>query len=152
METRLARREDLLGLLQLYRHLHPDGWLEEGDQALQVWERIWETPGYRIVVGEEGGELVSSCTVVIVPNLTHGGRPYALVENVVTRPDCRNLTGHTCSYRGTPATSISTFIILKTGAKPCITGRKSRQYFSFSAEDSSRAAETRNTISRGTGN
>ena len=26
----------------------------------------------------------------MVPNLTHGGRPYGLIENVVTRPDCRN--------------------------------------------------------------
>lgn len=32
----------------------------------------------------EGGEVLSSCTLLIVPNLTHGGRPYGVVENVVT--------------------------------------------------------------------
>ena len=32
---------------------------------------------------------MSSCTLLVVPNLTHGGRPYALVENVVTRPEYR---------------------------------------------------------------
>ena len=90
MEIRGIRPEELPQLLALYRHLHPDGWLEEGPRAAAVWEAIAATPWYRIVVAEEGGELVSSCTLLLVPNLTHGGRPYGLIENVVTRPDCRN--------------------------------------------------------------
>lgn len=90
MEIRLIRPEELPQLLALYRHLHPEGWLEDGPRAATVWEAISATPWYRIVVAEEGGELVSSCTLLLVPNLTHGGRPYGLIENVVTRPDCRN--------------------------------------------------------------
>lgn len=35
-------------------------------------------------MAEDGGEPVSTCTVAVIPNLTHGGKPYALVENVVT--------------------------------------------------------------------
>ena len=90
MDIRWIRPEELPQLLALYRHLHPEGWLEDGPRAAAVWEAISATPWYRIVVAEEGGELVSSCTLLLVPNLTHGGRPYGLIENVVTRPDCRN--------------------------------------------------------------
>ena len=32
----------------------------------------------------EGEKLLSTCTLLLVPNLTHQGRPYGLVENVVT--------------------------------------------------------------------
>ncbi len=90
MEIRLIRPQELNGLLELYRYLHSEDWLEDGPQARQIWEAIENMPGYSIIVAEEGGELLSSCTLLLVPNLTHGGRPYGLIENVVTRPDCRN--------------------------------------------------------------
>jgi GNAT superfamily N-acetyltransferase len=46
-------------------------------------------PRMRIFVGEEAGTLVTSCTLVVLPNLTRACRPWAVVENVVTRADCR---------------------------------------------------------------
>ena len=35
------------------------------------------------MVAEAGGRIAGSATLIIVPNLTHQGRPYAIVENVV---------------------------------------------------------------------
>jgi GNAT superfamily N-acetyltransferase len=45
--------------------------------------------GSTIFVGEVGGVLATSCTLVVVPNLTRGSSRYGLIENVVTHSDFR---------------------------------------------------------------
>ena len=86
---REAAEADLEGLLALYTQLH-DNTMPEGSPSLRaLWQRIMDDPGHHIIVAEEDGVIVSSCVVVVVPNLTHGQRPYALVENVVTHADHR---------------------------------------------------------------
>ncbi len=80
---------DLQGLLELYTWLH-DNPVPELTPALEaLWRQILADPCHHIVVAEEEGRIVSSCVCVIVPNLTHGQRPYALIENVVTHGDFR---------------------------------------------------------------
>ena len=54
MEIRLIRPQELTGLLELYRYLHSEDWLEDGPQARQIWEAIENMPGYSIIVAEEG--------------------------------------------------------------------------------------------------
>lgn len=80
--------DDYDGLMSLYLHLHETE-IPPFDTAKGVWEKILADENYHIIVAEENGEIVSSCTVVIVPNLTRGTRPYARVENVVTHADYR---------------------------------------------------------------
>ncbi len=70
---------DYRQLMELYLHLHETN-IPDCETAAETWEHI---------LAEEEGKLVSSCTVVIVPNLTRGPRPYARVENVVTHADYR---------------------------------------------------------------
>ncbi|MCG8545658.1 MAG: GNAT family N-acetyltransferase, partial [Alphaproteobacteria bacterium] len=41
------------------------------------------------LLGLRDGVHVTSCTLIVIPNLTRGGAPYALIENVVTHPDHR---------------------------------------------------------------
>ncbi len=42
------------------------------------------TSNLALLVAEDGGVVVGTVTLVVVPNLTHGGQPWAQVENMVT--------------------------------------------------------------------
>lgn len=75
---------DLDSLMQLYTHLHDNPVPPESNELSALWYEILHDKNHHIVVAEEKGEIVSSCVCVIVPNLTHNQRPYALIENVVT--------------------------------------------------------------------
>lgn len=86
---RPVRPQELPDLLELYTHLHEDSVPGPSDQLTALWERILADEHYHIIVAEREGALCASCTLVVIPNLTRGLRPYGVVENVVTHPDCR---------------------------------------------------------------
>jgi ribosomal protein S18 acetylase RimI-like enzyme len=81
---RRAAPSDLTGLLDLYQHLNPnDPRVPEADAA-GAWQAMLGSDLIRLIVAEEDGLLVSSCMLVIVPNLTRGARSFGVIENVVT--------------------------------------------------------------------
>ena len=86
---REAKESDLKPLLELYLHLHEDRIPEESAHLQAVWRNILHDPNHHLIVCEEDGRLVSSCVCAVILNLTRNVRPYALIENVVTRPDHR---------------------------------------------------------------
>lgn len=88
-EIREATDEDLFQVLQLYCHLHETDIPKENAGLLESWKQIREDPNHHLLVYEVAGKLVSSCVCVVIPNLTRGVRPYALVENVVTHRNYR---------------------------------------------------------------
>lgn len=51
--------------------------------------RIERDADYMVLVCDRNGDLIASVTIVVIANLTRGGRPYALIENVVTRKQYR---------------------------------------------------------------
>jgi GNAT superfamily N-acetyltransferase len=55
----------------------------------EVWSEVLGNPRCRYFGGFVCGELVSSCTIMVIPNLTRGARPYGLIENVVTHQEHR---------------------------------------------------------------
>ena len=91
-EVRDVRKDELDELLELYRHLHTeDAPLPARPEVERLWREILSSPLLHTLVIETEGRLVAACTLVVTPNLTRGGRPYGLIENVVTHADHRRL-------------------------------------------------------------
>lgn len=89
-QIRVIRPDELPTLLGLYRHLHPsDPALPICADLERVWRRMCADPKIQCLGAEIDGELVSTATLTIIPNLTRNARPYGLIENVVTHPDFR---------------------------------------------------------------
>ena len=75
-------------LLSLYEHLHPDD--ATPADADRIFEQFQSYAGSAVLIGWAGETAVASCTLVVIPNLTRGGRPFGLIENVVTHSAHRN--------------------------------------------------------------
>lgn len=87
LSIRKAVPADAEALSELYLH-HLTETPPGPPQDLRLWReklaRFAGDPRYHLLVGEADGAVISTVTLVIVENLTHGMRPYALIENVVT--------------------------------------------------------------------
>ena len=90
VRLRLAEVDDLPGVLELYRHLHfADDPLPSEKELERLWQHILANPMLHYWVAEVDGQLVATCNLTVIPNLTRGARPYGLIENVVTHADYR---------------------------------------------------------------
>lgn len=90
LEIREIRITDFDCLQELYLHLHETGKLPFNNELGTLWQNINDDKNYHILVGEIDGKLISSVTLIVIPNLTRGAKPYAIIENVVTHTDYRN--------------------------------------------------------------
>jgi GNAT superfamily N-acetyltransferase len=81
--TRSAVEGDLPVLLLLYAELHPDDPALPLEVALDNWRAIESHAGRTVLVAESGGVVVGTADCSTLANLTRGGRPFMLVENVV---------------------------------------------------------------------
>jgi hypothetical protein len=76
VRIRPARPTEMAGMLDLYRHLNPDDPVPGSAAAEAAWSRLCNSEFVKVIVAEAKGRLISTCTLVIVPNLTRGARPY----------------------------------------------------------------------------
>ena len=87
---RVADRDDVVGLLNVLPQITSRPQSLRGktlglEASLEIFDEIQRHGNITIVVAAEpiSGEIVGALTLVIVPNLTYGGHPWAVLENVV---------------------------------------------------------------------
>nr|WP_255719682.1 GNAT family N-acetyltransferase [Pelomonas sp. P8] len=73
----------------MYEHLNP-GDPPPGAEAVQA---VFAQPGLRHFGLFAQGRLTATCNLAVIPNLTRGGQPYGVIENVVTHA-ARRGQGH----------------------------------------------------------
>lgn len=83
-DVREIRPNECEALLHLYTELHNNSMPADKKHVAEVWHTIQNDSNHHIIVVMDGEKMISSCVCVIVPNLTRGIRPYALIENVIT--------------------------------------------------------------------
>ena len=89
LKIRETDKSDLVGLLILYKQLHNNPMPQINAEIMKIWDDIRLDKQHHIIVGCIDDIIVSSCVLVIIPNLTHNQRPYAVVENVITDENYR---------------------------------------------------------------
>lgn len=72
---------------RLYADLHRDHAMPDFDEGLDQFAQVISHDGTWIIGADHEGDLVSMATLHVLPNMTYQMKPYALVENVVTRSD-----------------------------------------------------------------
>ncbi len=89
LNFRSATPDDAQALQDLYLHLSSDNAPCEIELAKSNVKKLAAFEGSAVLIGQIRAAIVVTCTLIIIPNLTRGGAPYALIENVVTHADHR---------------------------------------------------------------
>jgi GNAT superfamily N-acetyltransferase len=82
--VREATRADLSGVLALYRELRPNDPVLPDLEASASWDRVLASPDALVIVAGSQGAVESTCMLAIVPNIANGGRPFGIIEHVIT--------------------------------------------------------------------
>lgn len=80
---RSAATDDFEAIAHLYAQLNLDDPPVTGPAFVRVFEEILGREGLDLLLLELDGEVLGSTYLNLVPNLSRGGRPYAVIENVV---------------------------------------------------------------------
>ncbi len=88
---RRAARRDIPALLRLYAgtlaHDAPD--LLSPGEADAIFDRIDADANQALLVAVQDLRVIGTLVLVVVPNLAHGGQPWAVIENVAVHTEMR---------------------------------------------------------------
>jgi GNAT superfamily N-acetyltransferase len=86
--VRQALEKDIPRILELYRQLslNPSPSPYQAPplyDCIKVFRKMSEYPNYHLLVAEEGGAVVGTLVLAVLPGFAHGTQPFAVVEYVV---------------------------------------------------------------------
>ena len=70
-------------ILDLYEELTEEQHQIPRDDLQRVFTEITSMSGHELLVAEEDGMVVGTMVLLVVPNLSHGSLPWAIVENMI---------------------------------------------------------------------
>ena len=88
IQIRKATSDDIRHLLGLYAQLQPNDPPPDEDTAMTVFKQAVDR-GVTYFVADDGGRIVGSCFIAIIPNITRLCSAIGFIENVITAADCR---------------------------------------------------------------
>lgn len=89
--VRDVRLKDLDQLLEILYQLSPlkEGVVPDMENLKWILLNMINDKNYHFCVFEDEGKILGTALLLIQLNLSHGGRPYAHIENVVVDKNCR---------------------------------------------------------------
>lgn len=85
-----AKIEDLAGILRLYAQLNPEDPVVEDGRDREALNDIVESNWLYLFVGRHAGQIVATCYLNVVPNLSRNVSPYGIIENVIVDRELHN--------------------------------------------------------------
>jgi GNAT superfamily N-acetyltransferase len=84
MEIRLLGEGDLESLLELYVKLDENNRNYSMEKSKEIWKEISSNGNIKYIGAIDGNRVIASCYLVVIPNLTVGGKSIGFIENVIT--------------------------------------------------------------------
>lgn len=84
MEIRLLTENDLESLMNLYIQLDKKNEHYSINISTKIWNEIIANKNIYYIGAIENNKVISTCYLVIIPNLTVGGQSIGFIENVIT--------------------------------------------------------------------
>lgn len=82
MLVREAEEKDLPEALKLLAGMDGENEMDPVD-AVNIWNRTKEYPYYKVLVAEDNGRIIGTCSLIIIDNLGHRGAKLAVAESVI---------------------------------------------------------------------
>jgi GNAT superfamily N-acetyltransferase len=89
---RKACDADFETVMTLYRELAGVYHLEESaakQHDSKRWQEVCNDTRQHLLVAEQDGVVIGTLNLTVIPNLGHGGQPWAAIDNVVVAPNHR---------------------------------------------------------------